>query len=37
MLGLHDQQLIERWWIHGIAVGAIVVVDSVFCHRKSRD
>jgi hypothetical protein len=36
-LGLHDRQLLDRWWIPGIVVAmAIGVVDSVFFVGRVR-
>jgi hypothetical protein len=36
-LGLHDQQLLERWWITGIVVPKTIgIANPVVCHQNSR-
>jgi hypothetical protein len=34
---MQGQQLLQTWWVPGIVVAMVIgVVDSVFCHQKSR-
>jgi hypothetical protein len=30
---MHEQQLLERWWVPGVVVAMVIgVVDFIFCH-----
>jgi hypothetical protein len=36
-LSMQGQQLLETWWLSTVVVAMVIgVVDSVFCHRKSK-
>jgi hypothetical protein len=36
-LSMHDQQLLEKWWVSGVVVAMIIsIADFTFFHQKSR-
>jgi hypothetical protein len=34
---MHEQQLLERWWVPGVVVAMVIgIVDSIICHQESK-